>query len=577
MNPALPAQSPAAFNLRVLALFTTSLVLMFSLSAQAAPPKAGNLGKTSGQPGSVADTPPDMTYFALEGDTLSGIAKRFTDKSSNWAAIGKRNKILNDKTIPVGSAILIPLELLPEEASTATVIALAGQSSARKKDGIESTIAIGDVLNEGTQISTGKNGFLSLELADESRISIPSNSQVLLAKLKMAKYTKSPRTEIRLQQGRVESRVSPLVSNKGRFEVSSPLAIAGVRGTHFRVGINDNGIANEVLSGGVSVGKKEKPNALLLTPGKGNVINASGVGKALDLLAAPEVTGNFRLQEKPTVQFSVTKNAGALAYRAQIASDARAQNILMESRITGDRFKFDGLPDGSYFIKVTAIDVAGLEGLPNIQNFTLKARPEPPFAIEPKVKLRAETVNFVWTEASNALSYRLQVANDAQFQNLVIDQADITTSQYSSSKLSTGNYFWRLASIVKKTGGVDQGPFGDTQTFKLLPAQTMTPLTDTGSNTLSFNWPAEPGQKFVLEIARDPAFASIYLTQQLDQAEISIPRPDAGSYFIRVKAIDPDGYAGAFSATQKIEIFSRWVSGNGEPVNSGSGTIRPSF
>jgi hypothetical protein len=367
------------------------------------------------------------------------------------------------------------------------------------------------------------------------------------------------------------------VSNKGRFEVSSPLAIAGVRGTHFRVGINDNGIANEVLSGGVAVGKKEKPHALVLTPGKGNVINASSVGKAVDLLAAPEVSGNFRLQEKPTVQFSIVKNAGALAYRAQIASDALAQDILMENRITGDRFKFDGLPDGSYFIRVTAIDAIGLEGLPNIQSFTLKARPEPPFALEPKVKLRAETVNFVWTEASDVLGYRLQVANDADFKNLIIDQSDITSTEYNTSKLSTGSYFWRLASIVKKAGEIDQGPFGDTQTFKLLPAQTMTPVSDTGSNTLSFNWPAEPGQKFLLEIARDPAFAAIYLTQQLDQPEISIPRPDAGSYFIRVKAIDPDGYAGAFSATQKIEIFSRWVSGNGEPVNSGSGTIRPGF
>lgn len=573
MNIALPA----AINLRALVFFTVSLALMFSLSAQAENRKPGNAGKISGQPGSVADTPPDMTYFALEGDTLAGIAKRFTDKSSNWAAIGKRNKIINDRSIPVGSAILIPLELLPEEASTATVIALAGQSSAKKKNGVESAIAIGDVFNEGTQISTGKNGFLSLQLPDESRISIPSNSQVLLAKLTMSKYTKSPRTEIRLQQGRVESKVAPLVSNKGRFEVSSPLAIAGVRGTHFRVGINDNGIANEVLSGGVAVGKKEKPDALVLTPGKGNVINASSVGKAVDLLAAPEVSGNFRLQEKPTVQFSIVKNASALAYRAQIASDALAQDILMESRITGDRFKFDGLTDGVYFIRVTAIDAIGLEGLPNIQSFTLKARPEPPFALEPKVKLRAETVNFVWTEASDVLGYRLQVANDADFKNLIIDQSDITSTEYNTSKLSTGSYFWRLASMAKKAGEIDQGPFGDTQTFKLLPAQTMTPVSDTGSNTLSFNWPAEPGQKFLLEIARDPAFAVIYLTQQLDQPEISIARPDAGSYFIRIKAIDPDGYAGAFSATQKIEIFSRWVSGNGEPVNSGSGTIRPGF
>jgi hypothetical protein len=61
-----------------------------------------------------------------------------------------------------------------------------------------------------------------------------------------------------LSEGKVESRVTSLSSNKGRFEVRSPLAVAGVRGTHFRVGINPDGTANEVLEGGVAVGTGNK-------------------------------------------------------------------------------------------------------------------------------------------------------------------------------------------------------------------------------------------------------------------------------------------------------------------------------
>ena len=564
MNTVLPPD----FSSRILPILLT---LLFSL------PVPALAEKPASQPGTIVNTPPDMTYFALEGDTLSSIAKRFTDKSSNWATLGKRNKIANDRAIPVGSAIVIPLELLPEEASVAKVVALAGLSTAKKIDGTETAIALGDILTEGNRISTGKNGFLSIALPDESRISIPSHSQVTLAKLRMTKYTKSPRTEINLMQGRVESKVSPLNSNKGRFEVTSPLAIAGVRGTHFRVEINDDGVANEVLSGGVAVGKKEKPNALLLPAGKGNIISGAGVGKAIDLLPAPVLTDNFQLQSKPTIQFSVVKMNGAQAYRAQIASDASAQNILMESRITSDRFKFDGLPDGAYFTRVTAIDTAGLEGLPSIQAFTLKARPEPPFNVQPKAKLRAETVNFVWTEAADAMNYRLQVATDAEFKHLLIDQADITAVQYSTGKLVNGNYFWRIATIAHKAGLTDQGPFSDTQSFSLFPPQAMNPVTDTGDNLLSFNWPSEPGQKFLLEIAQDASFSSLYLSENLTQPQISIPRPEAGLYFIRVKATDPDGYVGAFSATQKVDIFTRWVSGSGDPVNSTGGVIRPNF
>lgn len=533
--------------------------------------------KPAGQPGTIVSTPPDLTYYALQGDTLSGIALRFTEKSSNGALLGKRNKISNDRTIPVGTGILIPLELLPEEASQTQVAALAGNSTVQKKDGSQAPIALGDILTEGSRISTGNNGFLSLTLPDESRIAIPSNSQVTLTRLRMTKYSKSPRTQIHLLQGRVESKVTPLASNKGRFEVTSPLAIAGVRGTHFRVGVNENGIANEVLSGAVAVGQQEKPNSLLLAAGKGNIISSAALGKAQDLLPAPALTGNYALQEKPTVQLELGTMPQARAYRIQIAFDAQAQQILMEAQASAPRFKFDGLRDGNYFARVTAIDALGLEGLPAIQAFTLKARPEPPFSVQPKAKLRAEVVDFVWTEAADAQSYRLQIARDAAFQTLVLDQAGITAVQYRSNQLPSGTYYWRLASVTQRLGKTDQGPFGDTQVLNLLPTQGMHAPLDSGENTLSLNWPSEPGQTFQLQIARDPAFSALYLNQQLDQAQQNIARPPAGTYYIRVKATDADGYVGAFSATQKLTILARWTSSNGEPVQSSSGVIRPNF
>lgn len=561
----------ALFSRLPLLYFSAALALFPAVCSSALPTKI------SGEPGSISNTPPDMTYFALDGDTLTSIAKRYTDKASNAALLGKRNKIANDRAIPIGAAILIPLELLPEEASEAKVVALAGQSTTKNQSGAESTLALGDVLSENSLVTTGKNGFLSLELPDASRISIPSNSQVLFAKLRMAKYTKSPRTEIRLQQGRVESKVSPLAANKGRFEVTSPLAIAGVRGTHFRIGIMNTGIASEVLSGGVAVGKKEKPNSLLLAAGQGNIIDQAGVGKAAELLPAPTLENGFQLQEKPTVQLMPAKMEQAHGYRVQIATDALAQNIIAEGRVVDTPYKVDGLSDGNYFSRVTAFDAAGLEGLPNIFPFTLKARPEPPFTVAPKAKLRAEAVNFSWTEAADALGYRLQLASDAEFKQILIDQNEIKTSQYTASTLKHASYFWRIATLAQKNGQIDQGPFSDTQTFTFLPAQAMNAATDSGSNTLSLNWPSEPGQSFLLEIANDASFTSLYLSQQLTQSEISIPRPPSGLYFIRVKATDADGYVGAFSATQKVEIFTRWVSGNGEPINTGAGVARPNF
>ncbi|MES2104227.1 MAG: FecR domain-containing protein, partial [Pseudomonadota bacterium] len=458
---------------------TTAFRFIFLLALFAVPgiypACAATVPTPNGAPGAIVSTPPDMTYYALQGDTLSAIAIRFTGKLGNWSIIGKRNKISNDRTIPIGSAILVPLELLPEEMSSARVVALAGQPTANNADGSESILAIGAILAEGSQISTGKNGFLSLALPDNTRISIPSNSQVRLSKLRMAKYTGSPRTEVTLVQGRVESKVTPLESSKGRFEVRSPLAIAGVRGTHFRVGINDNGVSSEVLGGKVAVGKIEKPNTVLLPAGQGNIVSSKSVGKPIALLPAPALSGNYQLQEKPTIQIDVQKIPGAAAYRAQIAGDAEAQNLLMEGRISGldsdTRFKFDGLPDGRYFVRATAIDAVGLEGIPVILPFTLKARPEPPFSVQPKAKLRADKVEFAWTEAADARTYRLQVARDAGFKDLVLDQANISDIRATAESLKPGAYFWRAASISQKDGLPDQGPFSDAQGFVLMPPQ----------------------------------------------------------------------------------------------------------
>lgn len=533
--------------------------------------------KVTGEPGSIAATPPDMTYYALQGDTLTGIAKRFTNKSQNWEVLSKRNHIADDRAIPIGTAILIPADLLPEEASEARVVALAGNPTYKTVDGAETALSIGTVVKEGTSITTGKNGFLTLAFPDESRVSIPSNSQVSLSKLRKTKYVASPRTEISLSEGKVESRVTSLSSNKGRFEVRSPLAVAGVRGTHFRVGINIDGTANEVLEGGVAVGTgSKKTNELMLPAGKGNIVGANGVGKAVDLLPPPVLEAGYTIQTRPTVQFIAQKSAVTAAYRVQIARDAQALDVLAENRFKENRFKFDGLEDGQYFVRLTAIDALGLEGLPLTTAFTLKARPEPPFSIQPKNKVRAANVDFTWTEAAHAYAYHLQVAKDAEFKNIILDQADIKDMQFSSA-LPQGEYFWRIATVIQKNGQFNQGPYGDIQRFQKLPPQAAASFSDSQSKQISFNWTAEPGQKFLIQIALDAEFKRLYLSQESDQAELKIPRPTASEYYIRVRATDADGYVGAFSATQKITIQSRWTTSDGEAINSGSGAIRSGF
>jgi hypothetical protein len=518
-----------------------------------------------------------ITYRAQLGDTLSVIADQLTGNKSNWVQLAKLNRIGNDRAIPIGTAIIIPVSLLPDDPSTAQVAAMSGTIDATGADGRAIDLSIGTTLTEGTVINTGSNSFLTLSLPDQSHIALPSNSQVKLSKLRSARYTKSPRTEITLLKGRVESKVSPLDKNKGRFEVHSPLAVAGVRGTDFRVDMVGDSVLTEVLSGGVAVAKKSKPAALTLHAGQGNVTNAKGIGKAMALLPQPEFTGRPQLQERPTLRFTVSPVAAARGYRAQIATDAGISNIISEAESNNPEIKINGLEDGKYFVRITALDQTGLQGKPLIAPFTLKARPEPPISIEPKNKSRSENLVFSWAEVSNAQAYHLQVASDAGFSHIVIDEASVSAAQFNAGKLALGSYFWRVATIVDNANGRDQGPYGDPQGFSLLPALQIPKIADAIDGDLSFRWTGEPGQKFVVEIGHDAGFSSLLLTQDTSTPEINVPRPASGTYFIRIKAIDPDGYVSPFSAAQKVYIGSRWVTSDGSPLRNVGGNTQAGY
>ncbi len=428
-------------------------------------------------PGSITVGPAGITYFARAGDTLSSIAQQLTARPENWQALGKLNQITKESNIPIGAAILIPAELLADEPSEASVTAWSGTIMLERPDGTAAVIGLGSKLSEGMLIDTGNNSFLTISLPDASRISLPSNSRVKLAKLRVTRYTKSPRTEVMLLRGRVESQVSPLESNKGRFEVHSPRSVAGVRGTHFRVRMVGDGIANEVLSGSVAVGRDKQPASLMLAAGKGNIIDASSVGAAVDLLPAPQLAGSGTQANHPSAKFALTPAAGAHGYHLQIATDPKAQNILAESVSTDSSMKLPDIEDGDYFVRVSAIDKYGLEGLAETHAVTLKGR----------------------------------------------------------------------AGKAAAPGA----PF----------------VADSGDKNITLRWPAQSGQKFMLQVARVPDFTWLLFTNHTAMPEARLPRPAFGTYYARVQTVNADGSASPYSPASSFIVTDQWVINDATPAS----------
>ncbi len=411
-----------------------------------------------------------LTYYAQPGDTLISISRQFTGRSDNWIQLGKLNRIAKDISIPIGTPIVIPAELLTDETVDAKVIAYSGPVAVIDDNGHAVQVAVGTTLAEGMQVETGNNGFISLSLPGGSRITLPSNTRVKLTKLRVSLYFKSPRTEITLMRGRVESRVNPLDQNKGRFEVRTPLSVAGVRGTHFRVRYSENQVATEVLEGTVAVSKIDHRSSAMVSAEKGNITNAATVGSVVNLLPAPRIiapAGGYA--NYSVARFTLAPLAGAAAYHVQISTDREGQNIISESRSLERDIALNSMPDGAYFMHASAIDRQGLEGLPQTQEFTLRSRD--------------------------------------------------------------------------------------------IPASPSVESSDLRTVTLS--WRAQPHQKYQLQVARDTTFTWLIHSQVTDAGQAQLPRPPFGTYYARVQALNADGSAGTFSATQAFTVTDQWVVNEG--------------
>ena len=423
----------------------------------------------SAAPGSVTIGNASITYVARAGDTLISIAQQYTDRSNNWIALGKLNRIEKDSAIPIGTAILIPAELLGDVPSKATVIAMTGSIAATSADGTATRLALGATVLEGTQLETSGNSFLTLALPDHSRISLPSNTRVRIARLRTARYLNSPRTEVLLLRGQVESRVSPLDTNRGRYEVRTPLSVAGVRGTHFRVGFVDGSrptrIATETLDGKVAVAHAVGPggaDGLVLTAAKGNITDSRTVGPAVDLLPAPQLKpalGSNGPEFSPA-RIAVQAIPGARAYHLQIAADAQALQLLAESRSSSTTLAIANLPDGNYFARLSAIDGLGLEGLSATQPITLRAASDagnisgsPTAAVAaPYVAGSTDkTVTLRWVHPAGQ-TVRLQVARDGAFTYLVGTRT-ASSGEAQMPRPAFGTYYARVQ-LLDASGGV---------------------------------------------------------------------------------------------------------------------------
>lgn len=507
----------------------------------------------------------DYVYRIVKGDTLIGLSSHLLNAPEDWPKVARHNRLPNPNHIVPGNELRVPLALLKSSLAHATVTHTVGDVKVSAANGAPSAVAaLGATLGEGATVVTGKDGFATLRLQDGSTVRVQSASQVQVERMRTYPDVGLLESAMKLISGRVTSLVQKFRAEdkkETRHGVTTPTANLAVRGTEFRVSADEQGVSRgEVLEGAVAIaaagatGSAGSAQGKRLDAGFGSVVDANrNVSDPIALLAAPNLLQLAPLQERTILRFPLPAIPGAHGYRAQVARDAGFNTVVAEIVSATADLRLTNIDDGSYFMRVRAFDARGLEGRDATHAFKLKARPEPPLVTSPaaKGKVRATEVEFKWAENTAAATYHLQVARDPSFKTVVHENKAVAGGSVSVAKLPVGEYFWRVASL-RKDG--DRGPYGDVSAFTLLPppAQPEPPLMD--ATGIQFRWSGEPGQTFEFEVANEAKFVKPIITQKVTTPELTLPLPNHGTYYMRFRAIDADGFVGPYTSAQRFVV-----------------------
>ena len=501
----------------------------------------------------------EWLYTVRPGDTLWDVSAAYLRETDDWQRLQALNGVADPYTLPPGSRLRIPVAWMRIKPAPARITAVEGEAAVRSGDGGALAPAVDAMLlKPGDEVTTAADSSVMIEFADGSTLRVGAGSYVAFDILSVAGGTAFVDTRLRLLKGSTTMRARSRRAGGSRTEIRTPAALSAVRGTDFRVGVleADEAMRTEVLSGRVAVSARAKTVAV--TAGFGTVVDVGAPPRSpRPLLPAPELTDVPAVLERVPVRIRVAQVSGAAAYRLEIARDAAFTQVVAERTAATPSITGPDLADGSYVLRVRAIDALGQEGLDATRAFVLNARPEPPFLIEPSEGgvVPDGLPHFRWSEPDEAAAYRFQLAAGDDFGTPFASVDRLSEARFAlTTALPPGAYRWRVATFDKRG---EEGPFSDPQQLRVPPPGPVPEPPELSDEAMMIRWPAGlAGDRYRFQMARDDAFTDLVVDRETTEPSIRLERPEGGVVFIRVQTIDAAGEASAFSAPQRIEVPS---------------------
>lgn len=383
----------------------------------------------------------NLRYQVARGDTLIEFGQKYLARPLDYRIVQKTNRITDPQAMPIGKILSVPRSLLKYQLSTARIATVRGDVVVQSS--VSARAATQQILAEGQSIQTGRGSSASLLLEDGSRISLPSNSQLKIIRLRRYALDNALDYDFEVQRGEARSRVMPLRTQNDRYQIRTPKAVSAVRGTDFQTRFDEAEGRDfaEVDDGALAVALPAGAEVAVAT-GNGLAVQPDGSAITEAMLPPPDLTGAGRLQKDSNVIFALP-SGNVAAYRIAIAADSGFQDRVADLVAQAPAADFGALADGNYFLRARAISANGIEGLPATYAFKRRLN---------NVRATAGASDIGWVfkwegEGQGLIRYQFQLHKGSTDNAPMVDELALEGRQIILSDLVPDTYFWRVGAV----------------------------------------------------------------------------------------------------------------------------------